>query len=219
MCNLSGKEIREKSKFSAKLAGLPRNTTGKQLIDMAHMVNATSWIIPKARSNYHNLQHAFFYFETADDVDAALSNENLTIDEKHVIWTKSNTKLCAICSSPHHKASDCPKRRKSSADRNMQNLYQQFQPAQFNNYKAPPKKLSGTVSPNVSFAHVTKGKQEGDHNNNNDNSKPQPLKKPVKDTRTSQHHPVQNNISKPNVSWSDDISPDYDYEYQIDQMS
>ena len=85
MCDLPNKEIRDKSKFSAKLAGLPRNTTGKQLFDIGRMVNAATWVILKVRSNYHNLQHAFFYFATADDCSAATSNENLTIDGKHVI--------------------------------------------------------------------------------------------------------------------------------------
>src|SRR5215216_4511020 len=99
MCDLPKKEILDKSKFSAKLAGLPRFTTGKQLVEIGHMLNATTWIIPCARSNYLPLQHAYFYFPSADDVEAAISNDNLTIDNKHVTWTKSNTKLCAICSS------------------------------------------------------------------------------------------------------------------------
>ncbi|CAI2184063.1 16828_t:CDS:2, partial [Funneliformis geosporum] len=65
---------------------------------------------------------------TTIDVNAtALSNKNLTIDGKHVICIDSKTKLYAICSSPNHKANGCPRRRKSLADRNMQNLYQRFQ--------------------------------------------------------------------------------------------
>src|SRR5918994_2717403 len=146
------------------------------------MVGAIAWIIPKARSNYSNLQHAFFYFASADDFEAAISNDNLTLDGKHVTWTKSNAKLCAICSSPHHKASDCPKRRRSPADRNVQNLYQRFQPAQFANYKTPSKPTKGAFNPKITFANVTKNdshtnleqkpspkKQE--HNNNNQQRK------------------------------------------------
>ncbi|CAI2197982.1 16727_t:CDS:1, partial [Funneliformis geosporum] len=52
MCNLPKKDILAKSKFSAKLAGLPRFTTGKQFIEIGHILNATAWIIPRARSNY-----------------------------------------------------------------------------------------------------------------------------------------------------------------------
>ncbi|CAI2199470.1 14481_t:CDS:2, partial [Funneliformis geosporum] len=36
-------DILARSKFSAKLAGLPRFTNGKQLNDIGHMVNALSW--------------------------------------------------------------------------------------------------------------------------------------------------------------------------------
>ncbi|CAI2199681.1 15858_t:CDS:1, partial [Funneliformis geosporum] len=36
MCDLPKKDILTKSKFSAKLAGLPRFTTGKQLIEIGH---------------------------------------------------------------------------------------------------------------------------------------------------------------------------------------
>jgi hypothetical protein len=218
MCNLSGKEIREKSKYSAKLAGLPRNTTGKQLIDIAKMVHATAWVIPKARSNYHNLQHAFFYFESNDDVEAAISNENLTIDGKHVIWTSSNTKLCAICSSPNHKASDCPKRRKRPADRNMQNLYQRFQPAQFSNYKAPPKKLAGAVTPNITFAHMTKGPQNGDQTITSNNHASSP-KQQSPTNNNNQKRQEERNVAKQMMSWSDDISTELDNDYQIDQLS
>ncbi|CAI2200819.1 2678_t:CDS:2, partial [Funneliformis geosporum] len=67
MCDLLKKDILAKSKFSAKLARLPRFTTRKQLIEIGHMLNATAWIIPKARSNYLPLQHAYFYFSSDDD--------------------------------------------------------------------------------------------------------------------------------------------------------
>ena len=110
MCDLTRIDILARSKFSAKLAGLPRFTNGKQLVDIGRMLNATSWIILRARSNYQNLQHVFFYFSSADDVEAALSNENLTIDKKHVTWTRTDAKLCAICSEPNHKVNDCPRK-------------------------------------------------------------------------------------------------------------
>ena len=174
-CDLPRIDVLARSKFSAKLAGLPRFTNGKQLMDIGRMLNATSWIIPRARSNYQNLQHAFFYFESADDVEAALSNNNLTIDKKHVTWTKTNAKLCAICSAPNHKVNDCPRKRRTPSDQNMQQLYQKFQPAQYNNYKAPSRPSRGAVNPNISFAHITKG-QNSDNipntlNKSNDNKR------------------------------------------------
>ncbi|CAI2188285.1 2671_t:CDS:2 [Funneliformis geosporum] len=55
MCDQSRSDILVCSKFSAKLASLPRFITGKQLEEIGRMVDAIAWIIPKARSNYHNL--------------------------------------------------------------------------------------------------------------------------------------------------------------------
>ncbi|CAI2186091.1 9328_t:CDS:2 [Funneliformis geosporum] len=42
MCDLPKKNILAKLKFSAKLAGLSRFMTGKQLIEIGHMLNATA---------------------------------------------------------------------------------------------------------------------------------------------------------------------------------
>jgi len=203
MCDLPKKEILDKSKFSAKLAGLPRFTTGKQLVEIGHMLNATAWIIPRARSNYLPLQHAYFYFPSADDAEAALSNDNLTIDNKHVTWTKSNAKLCAICSSPHHKASACPRKRKTPDNRSVQKLYQRFQPAQFSNYKAPTKPLKGAVNPNVTFAHVTgsssNAKSPSEHQKNGQkNTQNRP-------PQTANTLETNDGYRQQAGSWSDDI--------------
>ena len=201
MCDLMKKDILERSKFAAKLASLPRHTTGKQLIEIARMIDATAWVIPKARSNYCNLQHAFFYFRSDDDVEAAISNDHLTIDGKHVTWTSTSAKLCAICSSPHHKVNDCPKKRKNPSDRNIQQLYQRFQPAQYDNYKAPPKKLKGAVRPNISFADVTNGNSQKETSKKPSSTVP---KKFSSDTRS--HNPAKNtSLDTPIGSWSDDI--------------
>ena len=203
MCDLSKDQILERSKFSAKLTCLPRYTTGKDLSELGVMTNATTWIIPKARSNYNNLQHAFFYFASADDHEAAISNNNLTINGKHVEWTSNKTQLCAICSSPHHKIKDCPKKRRTPNDRNTQNLYQRFQPAQYDNYKAPPRLRRGAVNLNVTFARVAKGRQE---------EKPSPPKKPKFGISNNEDGSFglrgPNNIPLP--SWADDVPFDMD---------
>src|SRR3954447_2154001 len=164
------------------------------------MVNATAWIIPKARSNYHNLQHAFFYFATAEDHEAAISNNNLTIDGKHVEWTGSKVQLCAICSSSHYKIKDCPKKRRTPKDRNMQNLYQRFQPAQYNNYKAPTRTRRGAVNPEITFAGVTKGSNQ---------EKPKTPAKPTHGiTNTENGFDIVSPNGTRSISWSDDIPPD-----------
>ena len=166
------------------------------------MLNATAWIIPRARSNYQNLQHAFFYFHSADDVEAALSNENLTIDKKHVTWTRTDAKLCAICSAPNHQANSCPRKCRNPSDRSVQQLYQKFQPAQYNNYKAPQKQPRGAVNPNVTFAHVTKG--------TDDSKEPSPNKKIEQSRRANNHNHTKNNpkskatVLPPVESWADE---------------
>ncbi|CAI2198049.1 20280_t:CDS:1, partial [Funneliformis geosporum] len=83
MCDQSRAEILACLKFSAKLAGLPRFMTDKQLEEIGKMVDAIAWVFPKAQLNYQNLQHTFFYFANADDFEAAISNDNLTINGKH----------------------------------------------------------------------------------------------------------------------------------------
>jgi len=58
--------IQDKSKYSIKLTNLPRNTTSRDLMDIGRMTEATAWIVPRARSNYNYLQHAYFYFASAE---------------------------------------------------------------------------------------------------------------------------------------------------------
>jgi hypothetical protein len=62
MCDMNRKEIQDRSKFSKKLTNLPRGTTARDLLEIGKMLDATAWIVPKARSNYNYLQHAYFYF-------------------------------------------------------------------------------------------------------------------------------------------------------------
>ncbi|CAG8660745.1 6663_t:CDS:1, partial [Funneliformis caledonium] len=116
-------EIQARSAFSAKLTNLPQNITPRDLYDIRNMVAASAWIIPRAHSNYNYLQHTFFYFSNKEDIQAALDIKNLTLNNKKLEWTDPKAKLCAICSLTHHNASTCPRRRQSSKDRNMQNLY------------------------------------------------------------------------------------------------
>ena len=125
-CNAPRTSIQAKSKFSIKLTNLPRNTTARDLLDIGRMVEASAWIIPRARSNYNYLQHAYFYFPTAPLCEAAKAISDLSFNGKRLEWTDSKQKLCAICSSLHHNASSCPKRRQTPKDRNTQYLYQRF---------------------------------------------------------------------------------------------
>jgi hypothetical protein len=199
ICTLPRKEIQDRSKFSAKLTNLPRNTTARHLLDIGRMIDATAWVVPKARSNYQNLQHAYFYFRNNDDVKAAIAHNNLTLDSKRLEWTTPDKKLCAICSSAHHNASNCPKRRQAPKDRSMQYLYQRFQPAQFSNYTAPKKPIRNAIKDNISFAEATNPKT----------SRPNPPPKKQTPNRNNTT-PLKSSIKPVPKPWADDIPPNMD---------
>src|SRR3954465_3525796 len=91
--------------------------------DLGRIVKASAWIIPRVRSNYNYLQHAYFYFQTAALCEDAKQVSDLSLNGKRLEWTDSKKKLCAICSSAHHNASTCPKKRYNPKDRKTQQLY------------------------------------------------------------------------------------------------
>src|SRR5690349_7186474 len=103
------------------------------------------------QDNY--LQHAYFYFRNTNEADAAIETNNLAFNNKKLEWTDTKTKLCTICSSSHHNASSCLRKRNTPKDKNTQYLYQRFQPAQFNGYTVP-KKPRGAVRDNLTFADM-----------------------------------------------------------------
>ena len=182
-CNLTNDAIRAKSKFSLKLTNLPIDTNGRQLINIGRTVDAIAWVIPKAKSNYRNLQYAVFYFKSQECLDSVKKCDTFFLDQKKLIWTEPNTKLCYICSVPGHQSHNCHRNRRTPKDRQTQNLYQRFQPAQFNNYKAPPPKpkpipnQNNKQTPkrpigsktyqqsNESYAHTTKKSDPNDPSN------------------------------------------------------
>ena len=115
-CTLSPDEIRLKSKFSLKLTNLPIDTNGRHLISIGRAVNAMAWVIPKAKSNYRNLQYAVFYFKKQEDIDLVKEYDTLYLDQKKLIWTEPNTKLCYICSVPGHQSYNCHRNRRAPND-------------------------------------------------------------------------------------------------------
>jgi hypothetical protein len=165
------------------------------------MTVATAWIVSRARSNYNYLQHAYFYFDSAELCESAIKLTELTLNGKKVEWMDSKKKLCALCSSAHHNATNCPKRRHNPKDRNMQQLYQRFQPAKFNNYVAPKKQHQrGAVRDNVTFVDALKNRKKEDQSQDS-TSNPPPK--------------ALNDKYKPNpkpLSWADDIPDEMDIE-------
>src|SRR3954452_15141944 len=141
LCSATSEEVQLRSKFALKLTNLPKDTSGRELEPIAKAVNAMTWVIPKARSNYRNLQYAFVHFNSEEDLSAALNGDQIKLDDKKLIWTQPDTKLCAHCAAPGHDFRSCRKKRAAPQDRQTQNLYQRFKPAQFKNYSAPQKPI------------------------------------------------------------------------------
>ena len=116
-CTLSNDQVREKSKYSLKLTNLPKDTNGRHLIPIGRAINALTFVIPKSRSNYRNLQYAVFYFRSKEDLESAQNGDTLALDKKRLIWTDPNSKLCFICSVHRHKSDNCRKVRFNPKDR------------------------------------------------------------------------------------------------------
>src|SRR4051794_29384717 len=93
-CSATTEEIQLHSKFALKLTNLPKNTTGCELEPIAKAINMMTWVIPKACSNYRNLQYAFVHFESEQDLFAAVNGDQIVLDDKRLIWTQPDTKLC-----------------------------------------------------------------------------------------------------------------------------
>ena len=48
-------------------------------------MNAITWVIPKARSNYRNLQYAFMHFRSKVDMEAAKNGDLINFDNRKLI--------------------------------------------------------------------------------------------------------------------------------------
>jgi hypothetical protein len=62
--NNDKRELRKK--FCLKLAGLPYNTTGKDLEDIVIKVEGKDCFIPENPKNYKNLRYAYIYFDNEE---------------------------------------------------------------------------------------------------------------------------------------------------------
>src|SRR3954452_22039432 len=123
-CTMSNEDVRKKSQFSLKLTNLPLDTNGRHLISIGNAIEAIAWVIPKSRTNYCNLQYAIFYFKPQESMDAAKNGETFYLDRKKLIWTDPNSKLCFICQTPGYQSQNCYKKKSSSGDYQIQQLYQ-----------------------------------------------------------------------------------------------
>jgi chromosome segregation ATPase len=110
-----------------KLAGLPYNTTGKDLEDIVIKVGGKDCFIPKNPKNYKNLRYAFIHFDNEEKWKNAANKKILytkgPIKNQELIFVDTAEKLCNMCARPNHMVKNCPmKNLKKSTNRN-QNRY------------------------------------------------------------------------------------------------
>ena len=116
-CSAIAEEVQLRFKFALKLTNLPNDTSDRELEPIAKAVNAMTWIVPKAWSNYQNLQYAFVHFESKADLFAAINGDQIILDDRRLVWTQPDTKLCAHCAAPEHDSHSCRKKRAALQDR------------------------------------------------------------------------------------------------------
>ena len=89
----------------------------------------------------------------------------------------------------------------------MQNLYQRFQPAQFNNYTAPKRSpMRGAVRDNITFAHIAKTPQQTDNSSDKPKRRPPPPPPPKPNQKTPKNNDL---ASKPKLHWADEPIDDF----------
>jgi len=116
------------NEFVHKLIKLSLGTTARDLGDICTQVKAKACIIPKAKVNYRNLQYAFFYFESEEEMKQVIET-SLILNNKQLQWVHLNTKLYAKCVSVDHSFDKCPFRCHIPKDKKIQHLYSKFKPA------------------------------------------------------------------------------------------
>src|SRR5277367_6552610 len=100
-------EIKEnRNTFRATLINLPTNTNAHDLLEIINHTKAKTCYIPKDDEG-NNKRLATLTFENLTDLNSAkltLPKINTTSLE----WTEPLTKLCHLCSSKDHQATNCP---------------------------------------------------------------------------------------------------------------
>src|SRR5439155_507688 len=82
---LSTDDYKFRSKFSAKLANLPKNTTTTDLLDIISATKTKTCIIPKGPRTYFNCPYAFLCFESEKDLSDAFQT-NFSLANSDLAW-------------------------------------------------------------------------------------------------------------------------------------
>jgi hypothetical protein len=126
LLNNEKRELRKK--YCLKLAGLPYNTTGKDLEDIVIKIGGKDCFIPKNSKNYKNLCYAYIHFDDEEKWKQAANKKIFyskgPIKNQELILVDSKEKLCNICTRPNHEAKNCSMKNNSKKGPNRnQNRY------------------------------------------------------------------------------------------------
>jgi hypothetical protein len=139
------KEERElRQQFCFKLAGIPRNTSARDLLNYLKSINAKTCFIPRNANNYNKLNYAYINFTSDEDLVKA-SETHHSFKGSPLYWVPADQQTCNFCGSPDHFAKGCnAKKHQTDRNKKYQNVYKRFRPAQ---HKSKDKKrnLSPTL--------------------------------------------------------------------------
>jgi hypothetical protein len=119
------RELRKK--YCLKLAGLPYNTTEKDLEDIIIKIGGKDCFIPKNPKNYKNLRYAYIHFDDEEKWKQAANKKIFyskgPIKNQELRLVNPKEKLCNICARPGHKAKVCPIKNKKNETNKNRNRY------------------------------------------------------------------------------------------------
>jgi hypothetical protein len=125
LLNNEKRELRKK--FSLKLAGLPYNTTGKDLEDIVVKVGGKDCFILKNPKNYKNLHYAYIHFDNKEKWKSAANKKIYyskgPIKNQELVFINTAEKLCNMYAKPNHVVKNCPMKNLKKLTSKNQNRY------------------------------------------------------------------------------------------------
>ncbi len=109
--NVTGEEIEQRNKWTAKLTSLPFGITAFDLKDIILATKAKICFIPRTRDKYTRLRYAFFSFKEESEMEEAVHGINqYEIKGQPLVWAEADKKTCHKCGSVEHLVKDCEER-------------------------------------------------------------------------------------------------------------
>jgi len=102
-------ELEERSKYTAKLTHLKRNTSGLDLVNVLKHHKAKTCFIPRNPKTYQRVPYAYVSFSSLEDLEEALIYDiPMTLDSYRIYWVDEDHQSCNRCGHPDHLIKDCP---------------------------------------------------------------------------------------------------------------